>query len=103
MQQFKTTTVTAATRANNDTFSTISHVWIVVIRVKNSGYTNLIRLQDVIPPEYDSLLEELAILYDNHYANVIDRELRYKERTGKFEDIFFEHYDWFSSQIPLKF
>ncbi|WP_353779446.1 DUF6090 family protein [Winogradskyella sp. 3972H.M.0a.05] len=72
-----------------------------MIKLKNSGYTNLIRLQDVIPPEYNSLLEELAILYDDHYANVIDRELRYKERTGKFEDIFFEHYDWFSSQIPL--
>ncbi|MAD97148.1 MAG: hypothetical protein CMB99_07480 [Flavobacteriaceae bacterium] len=70
------------------------------VRPKKESYSNLIRNQDIIPPEYDFLLEDLTILYNDLYSYIQNREEVFEKRTSKFRDYLFENHDWFSMQKP---
>lgn len=44
------------------------------IRLKKNSYSNLMRLQDQIPNEYEFILDELSTLYNDLYSYVMNRE-----------------------------
>ena len=69
------------------------------INLKNIGFTNLMRVQDIIPPQYESLLDQLYLQYNNHFNYVQDAENSFKDATGKFNDALFDKYDWYSSEV----
>jgi len=69
------------------------------INLRNIGFTNLMRVQDIIPPQYDSLLDQLYLQYNNHFNYVQDAENSFKDATGKFNDALFDKYDWYSSEV----
>lgn len=68
--------------------------------LRNVGNTNLMRAQDIITPEYDSILELLSKQYDDKYVNVKETEKSVNKITDSYFDILFEKHDWFSSQAP---
>ncbi len=70
------------------------------IRLKKDSYSNLIRMQDQIPPEYDVILDELSTLYNDLFSYVVNREERFDEESSKFADMLWEKYEWFSEYIP---
>ncbi len=70
------------------------------INLKNIGFNNLMRVQDIIPPEYETILEQLYLQYNDHFVYAQDSENELKENLTKFGDILFEKYDWYSSEVP---
>ena len=70
------------------------------INLKNIGFTNLMRVQDIIPPEYEPILDQLYLQYHDRFNYVQDAEKRHKDDLAKFGDILFEKYDWYSSELP---
>ena len=70
------------------------------INLKNIGYSNLMRVQDIIPQEYNSILEQLSTQYNDDFVYVDEAEERFNYSDHKFSDFLFEKYDWYSSQVP---
>jgi len=69
------------------------------INLKNIGFNNLMRAQDIIPPEYEAILDKLYLQYNDHLVYAQDSENELLESLTKFNDILFEKYDWYSSEV----
>jgi len=69
------------------------------INLKNIGFTNLMRVQDIIPPEYESLLDQLYVQYHDLFDYVQDAENSFKDVNKKFNDALFEKYEWYSLEV----
>jgi len=70
------------------------------INLKNIGFTNLMRIQDIIPPEYERILDQLYLQYHENFNFVQNAENSFKDVPSKFNDALFEKYDWYSSEVP---
>ncbi len=73
---------------------------LMQINLKNIGFNNLMRVQDIIPYEYEAIHEQLYLQYNDHFVYVQDSETSFNEKVAKFDDILFEKYDWYSSEAP---
>lgn len=72
------------------------------VRLKKDSYSNLLSLQDVIPSEYDVILEDLQVLYNELFSYVKNREEQFDNKTSKYDEMLFEKYDWYSKQISRR-
>ena len=71
------------------------------INLKKDGYENLIRQQDIIPSEYDSIVEKLNVLYTETYDFVEVSENQYKNRVIDYGTNVAMNHDWLSDQTPF--
>ena len=65
------------------------------INLKNNSYSNLIRYQDIIPQEYNELLEQLNLQYSDHFNYTAQVESSYRDGMDRFQDYLFENHDWY--------
>jgi len=70
------------------------------LNLKRGGYDKLMNVQEIIPEEYDTIVEHLNIQYDDH--------LKILEKTHDFlledvrnnDDYLFKNFEWYSSTEP---
>jgi len=68
------------------------------INLRINSYNNLMNSQDIIPEEYDAVLEQLALLYNDHYNYAEQAEDKYRDGMDNYSDYLFENYDWYFTQ-----
>lgn len=67
------------------------------INLKNNSYNNLMRYQDIIPQEYNALLEQLNLQYSDHFNYATKVKSTYRDDIERYEDYLFENHDWYFS------
>ena len=70
------------------------------INFKKAGYENLMRMQDIIPKEYEQIVEKLSVLYNDVYDFVMVSENQFKEDVLKYIEWLYHEHDWFSNPVP---
>ena len=70
------------------------------MNMKTVGYDNLKMVQSIIPPEYDSIVEQLIYQYDD-VLKILDRTHDFLlEDVRANHDYLFKNYEWFSDPGP---
>ena len=65
------------------------------INLKNNSFNNLIRYQDIIPQEYDALLEQLNLQYSDQFNDVVKAKSGYRDGMDRYNDYLFENHEWY--------
>ena len=68
------------------------------INLRNNGYENLMRVQDIIPQKFDSIMAQLTVQYNDHFVYAEDAERSFMEDFSYVDKYLFENYEWKSDQ-----
>ena len=71
------------------------------INLRNNGYENLMRVQDIIPQKFDSIMAQLTVQYNDHFVYAEDAERSFIEDFSYVDKYLFENYEWKSDQSVI--
>jgi len=64
--------------------------------LKRNSYDNLMKIQDIIPEAYDSIIDKLSFLYNDAYGFVTSTNDNINELVMKNIDDLHQSYNWFA-------